>query len=427
MAVIQQQPTFNQQAANIEHQKKLAQMLRSQAKYDMAPNASVSVGPYTNVVPMSPIAALAQGLREGVASYNDASASKQEAELADKKQQALSTMFSGENDPSMQDMAQSGLFDGDVLVNALLKKQQAKEAAVLKAEERQQKLNDPTTGMREALWAAGGDDAKARELLQNKIQNPLGMLNYQLQAQNVATDNARQEQQLQLQREAMAMQQQNASRQQQIAERTANKSDYSAELQDWRLQNPNYEKNQAAIADAETELEKLTSGIAAYKDLLGKFSNVDRHNPMSNSDLQTAYQSITWPLRSETMINTGVLNPGDKAALEAAITDPTAWNAKGFRSNEELNKQLDEILNVARRNVDAVKSKKAPMTQPPLRNKDAGFNAPAQEWQKVTDVPSEIKQLKAQGFNDEAGKLEAEYNKQQQKVIRYDANGNRIQ
>ena len=157
------------------------------------------------------------------------------------------------------------------------------------------------------------------------------------------------------------------------------KTDRSNTLQEWRLQNPNYEKNQQSIQDAEAELAKLRDGIHAYAgtppDANGKnatpgvidnYDQMDRHNPFTNGSLQTEYQSMTWPLRGESMINTGVLNPGDATALNAASQDPTAIGAKGWRSNEEIKKQQWKLLEIAERNVKALRTSKTPTSPPPF-------------------------------------------------------------
>ena len=179
------------------------------------------------------------------------------------------------------------------------------------------------------------------------------------------------------------------------------KTDRANTLQEWRLQNPNYEKNQQSIQDAEAELAKLRDGIHAYAgtppDANGKnatpgvidnYDQMDRHNPLTNGSLQTEYQSMTWPLRGESMINTGVLNPGDATALNAASQDPTAIGPKGWRSNEEIKKQQWKLLEIAERNVKALRNSKTPTSPPPFSQQSyqpAPSNAPlsAQDYIKT--------------------------------------------
>lgn len=157
------------------------------------------------------------------------------------------------------------------------------------------------------------------------------------------------------------------------------KTDRANALQEWNNDNPNYKKNMADIQNAENEYEKLKNGIYAYagspvndkgvSDSLGiidRYDQTARHNPLKNGELQTEYQSVTWPLRGESMINTGVLNPGDMKALNAAIQDPTDWNIKGFRDNADIKKQAHEILTIGARNLAAMKKIKMPTSPPPF-------------------------------------------------------------
>ena len=184
---------------------------------------------------------------------------------------------------------------------------------------------------------------------------------------------------LQIDKNTDVRQNQSDSRTADREERAIEKTNRSNTLQEWRLQNPNYEKNQQSIQDAEAELAKLRDGIHAYAgtppDANGKnatpgvidnYDQMDRHNPLTNGSLQTEYQSMTWPLRGESMINTGVLNPGDATALNAASQDPTAIGAKGWRSNEEIKKQQWKLLEIAERNVKALRNSKTPTSPPPF-------------------------------------------------------------
>ena len=93
---------------------------------------------------------------------------------------------------------------------------------------------------------------------------------------------------------------------------------------------------------------------------------MDRHNPFKNGELQAEYQSMTWPLRSESMINTGVLNPGDLHAVNSTSQDPTDIGLKGWRSNEDIKKQQWEVLKIAERNVKALRKSKSPTSPPPF-------------------------------------------------------------
>lgn len=98
MAVIQQQPTFNQQAASIAQQKQLAELLRKSADESAQdPNAMVGVGPYRHVVPVHPLAAALRGIESGVSAYMAGDAAKQQGQLEDRRLQATKDAFSGGN------------------------------------------------------------------------------------------------------------------------------------------------------------------------------------------------------------------------------------------------------------------------------------------------------------------------------------------
>lgn len=157
------------------------------------------------------------------------------------------------------------------------------------------------------------------------------------------------------------------------------KTDRANTLSEWNNDNPNYKKNMADIQNAENEYEKLKNGIYAYAGspvndkgvsdspgIIDRYDQTARHNPLKNGELQTEYQSVTWPLRGESMINTGVLNPGDMKALNAAIQDPTDWSIKGFRDTADIKKQAHEILTIGARNLAAMKKIKMPTSPPPF-------------------------------------------------------------
>ena len=184
---------------------------------------------------------------------------------------------------------------------------------------------------------------------------------------------------LQIAKDANERAQKNDNRSAEREQNIIEKTDRANAIQEWRLQNPNYEKNQQSIQDAEAEFAKLRDGIYAYAgvppDANGKngkpgiidnYDQMDRHNPFKNGELQAEYQSMTWPLRSESMINTGVLNPGDLHAVNATSQDPTDIGLKGWRSNEDIKKQQWEVLKIAERNVKALRKSKSPTSPPPF-------------------------------------------------------------
>jgi hypothetical protein len=206
---------------------------------------------------------------------------------------------------------------------------------------------------------------------------------------------------LQIAKDTNVRQDKSESRSAEREDNLIQKTDRANTLQEWNNDNPNYKKNMADIQNAENEYEKLKNGIYAYagspvndkgvSDSLGiidRYDQTARHNPLKNGELQTEYQSVTWPLRGESMINTGVLNPGDMKALNAAIQDPTDWSLKGFRDNADIKKQAHEILTIGARNLAAMKKIKMPTSPPPFSQQSyqpAPSNAPlsAQDYIKA--------------------------------------------
>ena len=351
----------DQEQAAINRRQRIAEMMMAQGQEPMETNQMA--GGY--VVPISPLAGVAKVAQQLAGTYMSKQADKQQAEINRKKVASLVDATRGGN-LDYAKLAESGA-DPASIAKIIVDRQNKEEEIRQRQAEKEYERTLPTTAQRDALYAAGGDETKARELLSNKIQNPLGMLNYQLQAGNVAADNARQEKQLGLQEQAAQRQYEQFLADQKKRERETAQNQTNVDLANWRLENPNYEKYQAQISDANSMLDKLNNSLDTYKEALKKYGQIDRHNPLVNTDLQTDYQAATWPLRDESMINTGVLNPGDKKALEEALTDPTSYGVKGFRSYDELVKQIDALKGIARSNVDAIIKSKSPKTPPPMK------------------------------------------------------------
>lgn len=344
--------SFEEEQAPIKRRQLIAQQLMQQGAQPLETNQTA--GGY--VVPVSGLSALAKIGQQLSGAYIAKQADKRGAELQDQRLAELGGIdFSAPDAPSK-----------------LMKLGMVAEAIKLKSEGNKVHREGIPAGFNPAdgggiapMPMAGGGDYADFLLKQAgaKAQIPGYGEPERLQIAQESQDMARQH--LQLSEQAAARQEQAAYRQMDRDERLSNVESKKNDLQAWRLENPNYEKYQAEISDAESNYERLSKSIEAYKELLGKYSMTERHNPMSNSEIQSSYQAVTWPLRSESMINTGVLNPGDIRSLDAAVADPTAWNARGFRDNAELTKQLNNILNTARANVDAIRSKKSPKTPPP--------------------------------------------------------------
>lgn len=227
-----------------------------------------------------------------------------------------------------------------------------------------QKMIEPSSTVQDAIWATGGDTDKAKELVKNKVVNPLGMMNYNLNSENTRIDNeraARQE----------TMQQAKDAREDERFNRDMAQKDYADKVKAWEAQNPNYLKNAEKLQEAKTSREKLNSTLDMYLSTLKKYSNVDRHNPFANSALQTAWQEATWPLRGESMMNTGVLNPGEIEMLNKALTNPTSWSKEGFRDYGELESQINKLKEGADVNVKALEKQLAPKTPYPVKDESS--------------------------------------------------------
>lgn len=133
----------------------------------------------------------------------------------------------------------------------------------------------------------------------------------------------------------------------------------------WKLENPTYLTDQKEIQESEADHKRLVASVENYKKVLEKFDEVDRHNPLLNGQLQTAYQNVTWGARSKRMQNTGVMNVGEYPMLNATVQDPTKFTPGGFRTKAELIKQLDEFVNISKLGNEALKAARAPKSPPP--------------------------------------------------------------
>jgi hypothetical protein len=135
---------------------------------------------------------------------------------------------------------------------------------------------------------------------------------------------------------------------------------------DWKLDHPTYNNDMKEIQQSEADHAKLVASIDNYRKVLAKYpTQTSRHNPLANAELQNAYQSITWPARAKNMSNTGVMNVGEYPMLSQVVTNPSEFSPAGFRSNEELNKQLDSFISVSKTGHDALIKARTPDSPPP--------------------------------------------------------------
>jgi hypothetical protein len=161
---------------------------------------------------------------------------------------------------------------------------------------------------------------------------------------------------------------------------------------DWRLSHPTYNNDMKEIQQSEADHARLVASIGNYKKVLAKYpTQISRHNPLANAELQNAYQSVTWPARSKNMSNTGVMNVGEFPMIAQIVTNPSELSTAGFRSNEELNKQLDSFIEVSKTGHDTLIKARMPDSPPPTGN--------------ISDSPSNPADIKYEyRINPETGK-----------------------
>ena len=155
------------------------------------------------------------------------------------------------------------------------------------------------------------------------------------------------------------------------AEESARRAEEAANQQklvkQWEFENPNANKNLAEIQSAQAENEKLQATLKSYRNALANANSSDIYDPRKNAELQSAYQAATWPLRGETLMNTGVLNPGEMGMLNKALTDPSGVMGM-VRGKEELLNQIDKILEVSNTNTRAITKSRLPSPPPGMED-----------------------------------------------------------
>ena len=155
------------------------------------------------------------------------------------------------------------------------------------------------------------------------------------------------------------------------AEEAAKRAEEAANQQklvkQWEFENPNANKNLAEIQSAQAENEKLQATLKSYRNALANASLSDIYDPRKNAELQSAYQAATWPLRGETLMNTGVLNPGEMGMLNKALTDPSGVMGM-VRGKEELLNQIDKVLEISNTNTRAITKSRLPSPPPGMED-----------------------------------------------------------
>lgn len=210
MAIIEQAPQVSaqEQQARIQQQQALAKALMQGGQIDQGRASQMVSG---HVVPVAPVEAILKGLQAGYGSYLDADANKRSGKLEASKQQAFVDALKG-GDINYEGLVNSGAIDSNTLAQALMQKKAQEQQALAKQQQEQAKQDAPTTGMREALWAAGGDEDKAREILQNKMQDPFGQQRFNLLQSNTNADNEARQRALTIQENQFKLQQAESER-----------------------------------------------------------------------------------------------------------------------------------------------------------------------------------------------------------------------
>ena len=245
----------DEQAA-IDRRRRIAEMMMAQGAEPLETNQVA--GGY--VVPVSPMAGVAKVAQQLAGAYINRKADDEQRDYNSSRKQAIIEAMSGNNGVNYEKL--SGAVDADTMANILMQRQTRKEALADKLEQKRQELEMPTNDMRNATWATGGDENAARELVANKMQNPLAFLQYQLNASNAAANQDIQRQNLDIRKqevdasmrraeEAAIRQQQAFERQQQMEAEKAQaakqpKPIYDAGSNEWVYppseQNPNGER-----------------------------------------------------------------------------------------------------------------------------------------------------------------------------------------
>jgi len=150
-------------------------------------------------------------------------------------------------------------------------------------------------------------------------------------------------------------------------QRQIDAQDKAIAIEQWKLENPNAATNIKKIQDAESANKILQDTFKNYRNKLEEMDPLDIINPIKNTELQSLYQSATWPLRSETLMNTGVLNAGEIPMLHKALQDPATAMAY-FKGKDELLKQIDSVINISNTNTNALKEALTPAPPPGVKN-----------------------------------------------------------
>lgn len=199
-------------------------------------------------------------------------------------------------------------------------------------------------------------------------------------------------QNLQMQQTRLGLDITSSQRAEEAAKRAEEATNQQKLVKQWEFENPNANKNLAEIQNAQAENEKLQASLKSYRNALANAKAEDVYDPRKNAELQSAYQAATWPLRGETLMNTGVLNPGEMGMLNKALTDPSS--ATGIaRGKEELLNQIDKVLETSNINTRAIAKSRLPSPPPGMGE--------TPYWKNLKRFAEESPQQKSNGWSAE--------------------------
>jgi len=190
--------SLDEEQAAIQRRQRIAEALMQQGQMPLETNQVA--GGY--VVPVSPLAGVAKVAQSLAGAYMNKQADQEQSSLRDKKLAKLVEATQGGN-LDYGKLAESGVDTGSI-AKIIVDRQSKANDLENKLNEKKLELSLPTNDMRNATWAANGDEARARDIIANKLQNPIPMLSYQLQANNAAANQDIQKQQLDIRRQEIA-------------------------------------------------------------------------------------------------------------------------------------------------------------------------------------------------------------------------------
>jgi hypothetical protein len=166
---------------------------------------------------------------------------------------------------------------------------------------------------------------------------------------------------------------------------------YTNDLQQWRLNNPNYEANSKQLLEAQRGHKDLVDRANELKAELLNKDNFDRHDLRTNKVLSNKWTALTYSIRAPALQNTGVLNAGEIPQLMNSVADPTAWGVSGFTPTNQIVKQIDALVKTSENGLKNVQGLTTPKTpQPEAPNFYQSPAQPPQQSQQGEKVSSGV-------------------------------------